>query len=95
MEAQGNGDPLRCAINLMQLRAGEVPYDRVRGIDPEVTDAPIEDAGYIAEVEVTLEQYEPRVELDASEIEEGDEAGSIIQAIELSEVEDQEAEEDE
>lgn len=95
MLAEGNGDPLVCVRNLLQLKAGEVPYDRTRGIDPEIIDKPSVETGYLAEVEVMLEEFEPRVELDTSEIGELNGSGDILANITLTETDEDEEEEDE
>lgn len=40
MLASNNGDPRQCAANLLKLTRGENPYDRIKGIDAAITDAP-------------------------------------------------------
>lgn len=64
MIAYGNGEPQRCAANLIMMVRGECPYDRLRGIDGDITDAPMTGAfGLVAEdVSWTLKCYEPRAD---------------------------------
>lgn len=62
MRASGNGDVTVCAGNLLRLFRGEVPYERVKGLDPRMIDRPAvtvapeiqQDARWL------LETYEPR-----------------------------------
>lgn len=66
MRANGNGTPQVCANNLLQLFRGEVPYERVKGLDPRFIDRPImaaetqlrQDADWL------IDTYEPRAEID-------------------------------
>lgn len=63
MIAKGNGDPARCAKNLLQIARGEVPLDRIRGIDTTVFDRP-EDVAVPAlrsDARWMIGVYEPRV----------------------------------
>lgn len=62
MRAQGNGGAQVCAYNLLSTIRGEVPFDRLRGMDGAITDAPMTTAfGKIAEdVTWVLKYYEPR-----------------------------------
>lgn len=65
MRAHGNGAPQVCANNLLRLFRGEVPYERVKGLDPRIVDRPImaaemqlrQDADWL------IETYEPRAEI--------------------------------
>lgn len=63
MRSVGNGDPAVCADNLLKLTRGEVPYERVKGIDPRLVDRPIVEAGpeILQNAEWLIETYEPRV----------------------------------
>ena len=62
MRARGNGDAVVCANNLLRLTRGEVPYERIKGLDPRLVDRPE------SEVELEIQQdaewlintYEPR-----------------------------------
>ena len=71
MKGQGNGIPEQCALNLLMITRGEVPYDRIRGRNGTLTDAPtsqVSDAA-LADAEWLLETYEPRIEIDSIDIE--------------------------
>lgn len=65
MRTSGNGDPLRCAANLLKTVRGEVPYDRLLGVSSELVDRPA--AAVLSErrrdIEWLVETYEPRVEI--------------------------------
>lgn len=62
-----NSDPQRCAENLMRIVRGEVPFDRIRGVDAGLIDRPGSDAvGEVEEdAEWVLKTYEPRVEVES------------------------------
>lgn len=64
MLSTGNGTPQQCAANLLMMIRGECPYDRLRGLDGDITDAPVTGAfGLVAEdVGWTLKYYEPRAD---------------------------------
>lgn len=68
MKANGNGNPETCASNLLLIVRGEVPFDRVRGVDPAYIDQPNASEDALADAEWVLETYEPRVEVETSEI---------------------------
>lgn len=63
MISKGNGDPARCAKNLLQIARGEVPFDRVRGLDATIYDRPAVDAAPALrnDAQWMLGIYEPRV----------------------------------
>lgn len=95
MLASNNGDPRQCAANLLKITRGENPFERVKGIDAAITDAPSASAQYdaIAEAEWVLDIYEPRVEVesidfDAPDAQSGD--FSTMAQIKLREEEDNE-----
>ena len=95
MLASNNGDPRQCSANLLKLTRGENPYDRIKGIDAAITDAPSASARYdaIAEAEWVLDTYEPRVEIEGIDFEAPDAHGgdfSTITQIKLREEEDNE-----
>lgn len=62
MRGKGNGAINVCANNLLQMFRGEVPYERIKGLDPRLIDAPIGDAKLEIQqdAEWLLETYEPR-----------------------------------
>ena len=63
MKAKGNGSPQQCVANLINLFQYEVPYARLKGMDPSIVDTPTEDAEATAKnhVSALIENYEPRV----------------------------------
>ena len=83
MLASNNGDPRQCAANLLKLTRGENPYDRIKGIDAAITDAPSASARYdaIAEAEWVLDTYEPRVEVEGIDFEAPDAQGGDFSTI--------------
>ena len=70
MLKSGNGDPRQCAENLLRIVRGEVPYDRVRGIDGSIVDMPEDDARIELEQDAkwNIENYEPRIAVEETEI---------------------------
>ena len=66
MKAKDNGHPQRCAENLLAIVRGEVPYERIKGLDASSIDRPADVAGYAikTDAEYVLETYEPRVSLN-------------------------------
>lgn len=70
MKASGNGTPQTCVQNLLKTTRGEVPYERIKGIDRSLIDQPSETAApeLAAEVEFVVETYEPRVKLNDVEL---------------------------
>lgn len=74
MMATGNGAPGVCANNLLQITRGEVPFERVKGLDPRMIDRPhsIVDTEIQQDAEWLLETYEPRVNVNAINIEPSD-----------------------
>lgn len=70
MRAHGNGIPGVCANNLLQISRGEVPFERVKGLDPRMIDRPMSEAEseIRQDAEWVISTYEPRVEVDAIDI---------------------------
>lgn len=62
MRASGNGNVQRCAENLLATVRGEVPYDRLKGLDTRAIDKPAEEVQALIQqdAEWMLEIYEPR-----------------------------------
>ena len=62
MKASGNGDANVCAANLLRTFRGEVPYERVKGLDPRLIDRPTMEAEIAIQQDATwlIETYEPR-----------------------------------
>lgn len=67
MKGHGNGTPESCASNLLRIVRGEVPYDRVMGIDASLIDSPNATDEAVADAEFVLETYEPRVTVESAE----------------------------
>ena len=70
MKASGNGDPATCVGNLLRLVRGEVPYERLKGLDPRLIDKPSSTAGpeLRADAEWLIENYEPRADLESVDL---------------------------
>ena len=70
MKASGNGAPQICVQNLLKTVRGEVPYERIKGIDRTLIDKPSATAepDFVTDVEFVIETYEPRVQFNSAEI---------------------------
>lgn len=66
MRSKDNGNPGVCASNLLQIVRGEVPYERVKGIDARIVDRPYGSAesAIRQDAEWLIETYEPRVTIN-------------------------------
>ncbi len=62
MRASGNGDKHVCVNNLLAIVRGEVPYDRIRGLDARNMDRPAAEAAPEIQQDAKwlLSTYEPR-----------------------------------
>ena len=67
MKASGNGTPETCALNLLRTIRGEVPFDRVRGVDGTLIDRANVIDDVAADIEWVLSTYEPRIEIESIE----------------------------
>jgi hypothetical protein len=70
MLANGNGRPEVCAMNLLKITRGEVPYERIKGRDGSLI-ARSSRTGLgemAADVDWLLTTYEPRVQTDSIDI---------------------------
>lgn len=65
MLSNGNSNAKITARNLIKTYRGEVPYDRIRGIDGSFTDKPISKVidNIDNDVRETIEEYEPRADV--------------------------------
>lgn len=65
MRAKGNGTPQVCVNNLLRLFRGEVPYERVKGLDPRIIDRPIvtADSELRQDADWLVDTYEPRAQI--------------------------------
>lgn len=70
MRASGNGDKIRCTENLLAIVRGEVPFDRVRGLDVRPIDGVVEEAAEAIRQDAkwVVETYEPRVKVESIQI---------------------------
>lgn len=66
MRAKGNGNKDVCVQNLLAIVRGEIPYDRLRGLDARIVDTAASDALTDAkqDAEWVLEIYEPRASVE-------------------------------
>lgn len=91
MRAEGNGRPAVCADNLLKINRGEVPYERVKGLDPLMIDRPysVVEAELQQDAEWLLETYEPRVEVNAINIDASDAvSGGFVVTADIKEQEE-------
>ena len=70
MKAFGNGKPQQCVANLINLYQYEVPYARLKGMDPSIIDLPTDEAEIVAKnhANLLIENYEPRITVNDIEI---------------------------
>lgn len=90
MRASGNGTPEVCANNLLRCVRGEVPYERVKGLDPRMIDRPISEAkaGIQQDAEWLISTYEPRVTVGDIHVTQDDGvAGGFIVTADVEETE--------
>lgn len=87
MRANGNGAPNVCASNLLRLIRGEVPYERIKGLDPRMIDKPITTAEpeIQQDAEWLLETYEPRVTMVGISVAQNDTGGGYVVAADVTE----------
>lgn len=89
MRASGNGSPDVCAVNLLLTFRGDVPYERIKGLDPRLMDKPIT----VAEPEIKqdaewlLETYEPRVTVKGISLDAKDTGGGYTVTADITESE--------
>lgn len=62
MKRKGNGSPQQCIQNLLKIARGEVPFDRLKGVDPRLIGQPCKTASpqLVSDVRWLLKTYEPR-----------------------------------
>lgn len=77
MRAAGNGDTNVCVQNLLAITRGEVPFDRIRGLDGRAIDKPAADAADEIQQDAAwmLKTYEPRATVQSIQVSRGDAAG--------------------
>lgn len=70
MLASGNNNIVVCIGNILKTVRGEVPYERLLGLDPDLIDKP---SAYAAvdlteDIEWLLRTYEPRANIDTIDL---------------------------
>ncbi len=77
MRATGNGDKNVCVQNLLATIRGEVPYDRIQGLNARTVDKPAADAADEIQQDAAwmLKTYEPRATVQSIQVSLGDTAG--------------------
>ena len=70
MLSKNNSNPAVCINNLIRIARGEVPYDRVKGVNFAPLDVPIVQAidEITDDAEWMLNTYEPRAKIDGIEV---------------------------
>lgn len=65
MKASGNGAAEQCVKNLLRITRGEVPYDRIKGLDASTVDMPSAQIAASVEEDAAwmVGTYEPRVQV--------------------------------
>lgn len=71
MLSKGNSSPQICVSNLIRMTRGEVPFSRVKGLDPRHFSRPAltEKEPLMADIEWLIETYEPRVDVKTINLE--------------------------
>lgn len=66
MKSAGNGIPEQCVAGLLQIVRGEVPFQRLKGLDRSLIERPSSTVAPLleADAEWLIETYEPRVALE-------------------------------
>lgn len=66
MRSKGNGAPKVCANNLLRMVRGEIPFERIKGLDPRLVDRPLTGSRVDLESDAAwlIGTYEPRVEIN-------------------------------
>lgn len=95
MLSKGNGNAEVTSQNLVKTIRGEVPFDRIRGIDISYTDRPAAEIRneVINDVFETLEDYEPRADVKNIDLQQAGD-GSFNINLEIEKVEEQEEEDE-
>lgn len=80
MRSIGNGAPQVCVNNLLQLYMGEVPYERVKGLNPRMYDRPLlsADAQLRQDADWLVDTYEPRASIKAINVAQKDTASGVF-----------------
>ena len=80
MRATGNGKKQVCVQNLLAIIRGEVPYDRIRGLDARAIDRPAANAAEDLQQDAAwlLQTYEPRATVQSIKVNRDDAAGGAF-----------------
>ena len=80
LKASGNGTPEQCVDNLLRTFRGEVPYERIKGLNPRTIDRPSEEskADIQQDADWLIGTYEPRVTIDSVTIGVADDTGTLL-----------------
>ena len=80
MRATGNGAVEVCANNLLQITRGEVPFERIKGLDPRMIDKPIltANARLRQDADWLVNTYEPRAEIKSITVSQSDTIGGAF-----------------
>lgn len=87
MRAKGNGNVAVCVENLLRTFRGEVPFERVKGLNPRALDTPMAtaDPEIRQDAEWLIETYEPRVTVNDIVAALGNEHGEICLTADIAE----------
>lgn len=66
--------------NLLQIRKGEIPMNRIAGVNPDIIDKPFEliDSEIYTDIVDMIEENEPRAVVDIDDVSESEE-GTILE----------------
>ena len=82
MKAKNNGHPQRCVENLLATVRGEIPYNRIKGIDARIIDRPAGEARALMgqDAEYLLSTFEPRVTVEKITVTHNERGDFTVQA---------------
>jgi hypothetical protein len=86
MMANGNGAPQVCVNNLLRLSSGEVPFERLKGLDSRTKDRPVfmADAQLRQDADWLVSIYEPRAQIKSITVTQTDAAiGGFAVSVEI------------
>lgn len=97
MLGKGNSDPERCTANLMKIARGEVPMDRIRGLNANLTGNPCAEAEeeLVSDAEWVIETWEPRAQINQITVSQDKEGGSLTVDADISVAVEEQEEPDE
>lgn len=70
MKDKGNGTPQQCVQNLIKTIRGEVPYERIKGINSRLIDEPasLSTSLLSSDIKFIVKTYEPRTNLTNADV---------------------------